>query len=264
MRGLLKLIRCEFWKLKGKKFIQMMIIAAFMFPIPLTYYSLRPSIMERFSGLDDAFNGLFNDVIGYGVLFLLPCIIGIIAAMLFFMERDSDTFKNLRAIPITSTQIIFAKISVLFILSIIFCLASMLATTLCGAMVFKVNGLLHKLLMSVEMGIFITAGTLPLIVLIVFFSKTYIFSILLCVFYSILSLSATFLYDTLPRAILWLLPVPLTTFWSAGDMAAHGMEMNLSQLSGIIPSTSRIVVNLGIMAAVSVYLIIILYRKWEE
>ena len=52
-------------------------------------------------------------VMGYGVIFLLPCIIGVIAAMLFFMERDNDTFKNLRTIPITSTQMIMAKIIVL-------------------------------------------------------------------------------------------------------------------------------------------------------
>ena len=42
----------------------------------------------------DAFDGLFNMVLGYGIQFLLPCIIGVIAAILFFMERDNDTFKN--------------------------------------------------------------------------------------------------------------------------------------------------------------------------
>lgn len=51
---------------------------------------------------------------GYGVQLLLPCMIGVIAAMLFFMERDNDTFKNLRTIPVTSTQMILAKIVVLF------------------------------------------------------------------------------------------------------------------------------------------------------
>ena len=81
--------------------------------------------------------------------------------------------------------------------------------------------------LAVETGIFITAGTLPLIVLVVFFSKTYVFSILLCVFYSVLNMSATALFDTLPKTMLWLLPTPLTTFWSAGDMAAHGIKNGL-------------------------------------
>ena len=42
-----------------------------------------------------------------------------IAAILFFMERDNDTFKNLRTIPVTSTQMVLAKIIVLFIFGIV-------------------------------------------------------------------------------------------------------------------------------------------------
>ena len=90
----------------------------------------------------------------------------------------------------------------------------------------------------------------PLIVLVVFFSKTYVFSILLCVFYSVLNMSATALFDTLPKTMLWLLPTPLTTFWSAGDMAAHGIKMDLEDVykrqpqGGIIsPLLANIVLN---------------------
>ena len=72
------------------------------------------SMMERYTDRADAFDGLFNMVLGYGIQFLLPCIIGVIAAILFFMERDNDTFKNLRTIPVTSTQMVLAKIIVLF------------------------------------------------------------------------------------------------------------------------------------------------------
>ena len=64
-----------------------------------------------------------------------------------------------------------------------------------------------------------------------------LYRILLCVFYSVLNMSATALFDTLPKTMLWLLPTPLTTFWSAGDMAAHGIKMDLEQMTGLIPST---------------------------
>ena len=213
---MLKLIKCEFLKLKRKKFIPLIILAAFLFPIPLTYLMTTPSMMERYTDRADAFDGLFNMVLGYGIQFLLPCIIGVIAAILFFMERDNDTFKNLRTIPVTSTQMVLAKIIVLFIFGIVFCVASTIATILCGIGTLEVYGIGYKLFLAVETGIFITAGTLPLIVLVVFFSKTYVFSILLCVFYSVLNMSATALFDTLPKTMLWLLPTPLTTFWSAG------------------------------------------------
>ena len=116
---MLKLVKCEFWKLKRKKFITLIILASFMFPIPLTFLMTTPAIMERYVNKADAFDGLYNMVLGYGIQFLLPCIIGVIAAILFFMERDNDTFKNLHTIPITSTKMIFVKITLLFLFGII-------------------------------------------------------------------------------------------------------------------------------------------------
>lgn len=115
-------------------------------------------------------------------------------------------------------------------------------------------------------GILVTAGTLPLVVVIVFFSKNYIFSILLCVFYSVLNLSATALYDVLPRNLFLLLPTPLTMFWGAGNMAKHGMEFNLSEMLqyDLIAPTWRVLVTLGLMAIISILLIDLLYKKRED
>ena len=92
---MLKLIKCEFLKLKRKKFIPLIILAAFLFPIPLTYLMTTPSMIERYTDRADAFDGLFNMVLGYGIQFLLPCIIGVIAAILFFMERDNVFLKHI-------------------------------------------------------------------------------------------------------------------------------------------------------------------------
>ena len=46
-------------------------------PIPLTYLMTTPSMMERYTDKADAFDGLFNMVLGYGIQFLLPCIIAV-------------------------------------------------------------------------------------------------------------------------------------------------------------------------------------------
>lgn len=256
-----KLIKNEFRKLKHKKLIPLIILAAFMFPVPLTYLMTTPSMMKQYLDPRDAFDGLFNMVLGYGIQFLLPCIIGVLATLLFFIERDNDTFKNLRTIPITSTQMICAKILVLFLFGMLFCLASTVATMLCSMVTLQVYGITYKLFLAMETGIFITAGTLPLITLIVFFSKNYIFSILLCVFYSVLNMSATALFDVLPKTILWLLPTPLTTFWSAGDMANHGIKMNLSQIEELIPSTQQVILILGTTAVISFLLIDKFYKQ---
>lgn len=109
---MLKLVQCEFAKLKRKKIIPLVFLSAFLFPIPITFLMATPRMLEKYPNKSVLFDGLFNMVMGYGVIFLLPCIIGVIAAMLFFMERDNDTFKNLRTIPVTSTQMIMATVEV--------------------------------------------------------------------------------------------------------------------------------------------------------
>ena len=80
--------------------------------------------------LQTRFDYVYTMMLGYGLVFLLPCLIGIIAAILFFIERDCDTSKNLRTIPVTNTQLIMAKISMLFIFSVAFCLISTLSVAL--------------------------------------------------------------------------------------------------------------------------------------
>ena len=111
---------------------------------------------------------------------------------------------------------------VLFFFEIIFSLTSVLITILCGGLIAEVNSIVYRLFFALEMGIFITAGTLPLVVLVVFFSKNYVFSVLLCVFYSVLSLTAESSFGALPKVMCWLMPIPLTTLWSAGNLTAHG------------------------------------------
>lgn len=60
---MLKLIKNEFRKLKRKKFIPLTVLAAFLFPVPLTYLMTTPSMMERYTDKADAFDGLFNMVL---------------------------------------------------------------------------------------------------------------------------------------------------------------------------------------------------------
>lgn len=239
-------------------------LSAFLFPVPVTVMLTTPQMAERFDSDAEVFNACFQFIMGYGVSLLLPCVIGIVAAMLFFMERDNDTFKNLRTIPVTSTQMIIAKIIVLFFMGAVFSLSSAFAAVICGGLVSEVNGVLYKIFLALQMGILVTAGTLPLIVLVVFFSKTYIFSILLCVFYSVLSLTAESCFEVLPKAVCWLMPIPLTTLWSAGDMERHGVIEVVGALRNLMPTTLQTVAILGIWAVASVMVIDYLYKKRGE
>ena len=261
---MLKLIICEFAKLKRKKLILLVMLSAFIFPISVTVMMTTSQMAGKFDNDIAIFNACFQFIMGYGVGLLLPCVIGVMAAVLFFMERDNDTFKNLRTIPVTSSQMIFAKIIVLFVMGAIFSLVSALAAVLCGSLVSEVNGVAYKLFVALEMGIFITAGTLPLVVLVVFFSKTYIFSVLLCVFYSVLSLTAESSFGALPKALCWLMPIPLTTLWGAGDMTQHGVMESVGVLEYLQPTTFQTIAILGVWAVVSVIVIDHLYKKRGE
>ncbi len=258
---MLKLVICEFAKLKRKKFIWLVVLSAFLFPVPLTVWMTMPPTAGQYDSKVEIFNDYFQLVMGYGVELLLPCIIGVIAAMLFFMERDNDTFKNLRTIPVTSTQMILAKIIVLFFFGIIFSLTSAFITILCGGVIAEVNHIVYRLFFALKMGIFITAGTLPLVVLVVFFSKTYIFSVLLCVFYSVLSLTAESSFGALPKVMCWLMPIPLTTLWAAGNLTAHGAMDGVGMLENLIPTTFQAIVILAVIALLSVILIDSMYKK---
>ncbi len=258
---MLKLVICEFSKLKRKKFIWLVVLSAFLFPVPLTALMTMPQTAGQYDSKIDIFNDYFQFVMGYGVELLLPCVIGVMAAMLFFMERDNDTFKNLRTIPVTSTQMILAKIIVLFFFGSIFSLTSAFISILCGGMIAEVNSIAYRLFFALEMGIFITAGTLPLVVLVVFFSKNYVFSVLLCVFYSVLSLTAESSFGALPKAMCWLMPIPLTTLWSAGNLTAHGAMDGVGMLENLIPNTFQTIIILAVIALLSVILIDYMYKK---
>lgn len=169
---------------------------------------------------------LYNDV-GIWLGFLLPCLIGIIAAILFFIERDCDTSKNLRTIPVTNTQLIMAKISMLFIFSITFCLISTLSVALFCKLfhVGMVYGMAYKIFMSLIFGVLIVAASLPIVFLIIYFNQSFLLSILLAFFYSIfnwgiLGTIGTSISDA-KIAFLNSFPVICVMNWTSGSMMNH-------------------------------------------
>lgn len=267
---MLNLIRCEFWKMKRKMFVQLVLAASFLFPVPLTaiVYYLNIS-QNKYATKAAAFDALWQSVIGFGMLLLLPCILGIVAALLFFMERDNDTFKNLRTIPITSSQMVIAKCIVLLLFSILFCISSTVASILCGFVFWGVNDILFKVLFSAVYGVLIAVSTLPLVLLIVFFSRSYIFSVMLCVFYSIFNLLSTFSMTALPKWLLFILPTPSIMMWGTQQMASriavNDAEdfQNFAQM-GLIPSTPQLFLILGAIGTVSLLLSVYLYKKRSE
>ena len=111
---MLNLVKCEFQKLKRKRFIQFTIAAACLFPIPLIVAMAKDG---------QTFIQLFRAVVLFADTLFLPCVLGIIAAILFSMEQDNDTMKNLLTIPVSKINIFLTKLTVLFFLSLTYALS---------------------------------------------------------------------------------------------------------------------------------------------
>ena len=92
---MLDLVRCEFTKLKRRKITLMLIVLSCFFPLIVvmtTKNGMSGDLSTHY--LKMRFDLSFTMTQGYGLVFLAPCLIGMLATILFFMERDNDTFKK--------------------------------------------------------------------------------------------------------------------------------------------------------------------------
>jgi len=251
---MINLLICEFSKIKRQKFIQFSLLAAFLFPIPLTVLMAN----DRMS-----FDQLFRANVLFDELLLLPCILGIIASILFFMERDNNTLKNLVTIPVSRTKIVITKLLVMTIISVLYSIAALVATMIGGLIVGGVEGILYRLGVSVVLGILIAIATFPIVIAIVYFNKSYIFSIIISFVYAILSFVITMMLSSNPgtvSSISSVLPIPIIFRWY---LSLFPLEDALFYVKPYIITTSACFGILAIFAVVTVSLITFIYKRNE-
>lgn len=213
---MLKLVKCEFLKLKRKKFIFLVVFTALLFPLPFTVLVLGGNVGDM-----SAFDGIYEMLLCIGEPVMLPCVLGIIAAMLFFMERDNGTLKNLRTVPIPMWKIATAKIIVLYILGLIFSIVTMLSSMAGGLIAGSdLGNIADKTWISIMTALLYTTSILPVVIAIVGFSRSYIFSIILTVFYTMFSFMLGFSGfftsdDPVMKLLTNIIPAPIIYRWQA-------------------------------------------------
>ena len=187
------------------------------------------------------------------------------------IERDCDTSKNLRTIPVTNTQLIMAKISMLFIFSVAFCLISTLSVALFCKLfhVGMVYGMTYKIFMSLIFGVLIVAASLPIVFLIIYFNKSFLLSILLAFFYSIFNWGILGTIGTsisaAKIAFLNSFPVICVMNWTSGLMMDNLQKDNLlPEAYAIVPTTCHTIFIMAITVILSLWLIIRFYKKWTR
>lgn len=247
-------VRCEFTKLKRRKITLMLIVLSCFFPLIVvmtTKNGMSGDLSTHY--LKMRFDLSFTMTQGYGLVFLAPCLIGMLATILFFMERDNDTFKNIKTVPVTITKMILAKICVLFIYGTLFSLTSV-SFTIFFSWILKVGiiyDLAYKLGFSIIFGLVITIASLPIVVIIVYFNKSYLVSTLLAFFYSILNWGIIGLFETMAvkgtAKFLNLFPVICAMDWTSGKLVDHVIKDNLSKEAYIMfPSDLYAFLVLGV------------------
>ncbi|CCK96739.1 ABC transporter permease [Clostridioides difficile] len=256
MKELLDIISCEFSKLKRLKFILISILGACLFPIPATILIAKDNL---------PFEQLFKLVVNFGYFLLLPIVLSIVASQLFFIERDNDVLKNLATVPVPKGKLALAKLAVLLFISLFYSVAGLGATIIGGFIVGIVEGVAVKLGMSIVFGIMFFVTALPVVVLIVYFNRSYIFSIILSFVYAIFnfSISLNIINFEPNNPLLSVLPAPvIMRWWMAfwGDPTGEYTALRQPYLL----STPACVGILCLITIIAVLLICIIYKKQEN
>lgn len=261
---MLNLIKCELWKLKRKHFIAFVIFAALLFPIPLTALVLAGNT-GNFTGFD----AVFGLLITLGVPIMLPASLGIIAAMLFFIERDNDTLKNLCTIPVSPVKIATVKIVVLYILGIIFAVATLLSSIVGGLIVgSELENIIGKFFIVLITALLYTTSILPVIIAIVGFNRSYIFSIIITFFYTMFDFILAYggLFATsnpMMKLLTNIMPAPIIYRWQASKFVMPGTLAYTAMQPFFLPLWI-VVLTILVIGALSYLMIIKIYSKRES
>jgi len=204
---LLKLVQCEFLKLKRKRLVKAACATAFILPV-------ANALLLSYRDFADIMSVVREES---GFLILIPLLV-ITAAHLFFEEHDNDTLKNIICIPVSKSRLAAAKISALFIFSVLYELAGFLIGFLIA--VFQgvpLTGFRLEFLLTLATGAFITVAALPCVILVVWCNRSYIICVIIAFFYTLLNYALHFsdavMMQPVGLNITTFLPVPIIFRW---------------------------------------------------
>ena len=111
---MLKLITCEFVKLRRKPLVFASVFLSIL--VPLAYALLLSNAHTSAEAVEGMMSSLFQ-LSAY--LLLMPVMV-VLASNLLFEEQDSDTLKNLLTVPVRKSMLAVVKMLVLLIFAVLF------------------------------------------------------------------------------------------------------------------------------------------------
>ena len=159
---MLKLIETEFLKIRRRKLVWLMLLAAFIMPfMAFLLFKYRGDI-----GVDPILFYKWS-AFGYTLFIILPVILGIFCTMLIHEEKQNGVLKQLWIVPVSKLAYLFSKFSVVVLYSISFMLitaiASILFSVLPGYVVFDWESVLYLLERCLEIGVLTAFAMLPVL-----------------------------------------------------------------------------------------------------
>lgn len=185
MKALLKLLRCEFAKLKRKPLF--FAAAAISALIPLGCALFLPEMQDFASGAE-AVDRLMSTLFQLSAYLLLMPAVVVLASNLLFEEQDNDTLKNLMTIPVSKPALALAKMTLLFLFSIAFmAIGGLVNLGIVLASGLEPAGFWRLFFVGIGQGILMWAGALPCVLLVVLLNRSYIISVIITFFYTVIN-----------------------------------------------------------------------------
>jgi len=159
---LLKLIQTEFLKLRRRKFVWLMLLAALFMPFLALFYFR--SMGE--TGIDPVQFYKWT-AFSYTPWIILPVVLGLLCTMLMYDENQYDMLKQLWIVPVNRMGYFFGKFIVVLFYSIVFMLitagASVLAGVLSGYIAWEWSSIFFLLRKCMEISSLTAFSVLPVL-----------------------------------------------------------------------------------------------------
>ena len=142
---MLKLIQVEFLKLRRRKFIWLMLLAALFMPLAAVFYFSS----VKGTGVDPIMFYKWT-AFSYTPWIILPVVLGMLCTMLMYNENQYDMLKQLWIVPVNKMAYFFSKFAVVLVVAAaqkgyILPVCLTLIYTFLGFILLMVNMYLHPL-----------------------------------------------------------------------------------------------------------------------
>lgn len=251
---MLKLVYCEFLKMKRKPLFYIAMLLSFA--MPLAFEVFFPT-----SASENAMEAMMSVLYQLGAPLLLMPLVAVLASNMLFVEQDHLTLKNLMTVPVGRGALVLSKMLVLLLFSVGFMacgsLLSLAFVCLGGR---EPVGFLHLFAVALGEGVLMWAGAMPCVLLVVLLNRSYIVSIIVTFVYTmvnyILSTVDPLIMQPFGLNLGTLLPGPMLTRWMFQylDHSNPGAELAalLERISPYFLSDAQM---FGIVAAEAVVLL---------